>query len=41
MVAAYNATPEDFGVPADDVIQSVIELVDKQMEIDFANDKLH
>ena len=41
MVHAYNATPEDFGVPADDVIHSVIELVDRQMEIDFANDKIH
>ena len=28
MVNAYNATPEDFGVPADEVINSVIELVD-------------
>ena len=38
MVEAYNATPEDFGVPADDVIQRVIDLVDKQMEIDCADD---
>ena len=38
---AYNATPENFGVPSDEIIQSVIELVDRQMEIDAANDKLH
>jgi len=40
MVNAYNATPEDFGVPLDEVINSVIELVDRQMEIDFTNDKI-
>ena len=41
MIAAYNATPENFGVPSDDVIQNVIELVDRQMEVDFENDKIH
>ena len=41
LIAGYNATPENFGVPSDDVIQNVIELVDRQMEIDFANEKLH
>ena len=41
MIAAYNETPEDFGVPSDDVLQSVIEIVDKQMEVDFENDKIH
>ena len=40
MIAAYNATPENFGVPSDESIRNVIELVDRQMEIDFANDKL-
>ena len=40
MINAYNATPENFGVPSDEVINSVIELVDRQMEIDFANDKI-
>ena len=34
MIGAYNATPENFGVPSDEVIQMVIELVDKQMERD-------
>lgn len=34
LIDAYNATPENFGVPSDEVIHSVIELVDKQMERD-------
>ena len=29
MIAGYNATPENFGVPSDSVIQRVIELVDR------------
>lgn len=41
LIGAYNATPENFGVPSDEIIQNVINLVDRQMEIDFANDKLH
>ena len=41
LIAAYNATPENFGVPTDATIQNVIELVDRQIEIDAANDKLH
>ena len=34
LIDAYNATPENFGVPSDDVIRNVINLVDEQMEID-------
>ena len=34
LIDAYNATPENFGVPSDQVIQSVIDLVDRQMERD-------
>ena len=34
MIDAYNATPENFGVPSDEAIQRVIDLVDKQMERD-------
>ena len=34
MINAYNATPENFGVPSDEVINEVIRLVDQQMEID-------
>ena len=34
MIDAYNATPENFGVPSDEVINEVIRLVDQQMEID-------
>ena len=29
MIDGYNATPENFGVPPDEVIQMVIDLVDK------------
>ena len=34
MIDAYNSTPENFGVPSDEIIHMVIELVDKQMERD-------
>ena len=34
LIDAYNATPENFGVPADHIIHRVIDLVDQQMEID-------
>ena len=34
MIRGYNETPENFGVPADEVIDEVIRLVDQQMEID-------
>ena len=34
MIEAYNATPENFGVPSDEVIHNVIRLVDHQMEVD-------
>ena len=34
LIDAYNATPENFGVPSEEVINSVISLVDEQMEID-------
>lgn len=34
MIEAYNATPENFGVPSEETIMNVIRLVDKQMEID-------
>lgn len=34
LISAYNATPENFGVPSDEVIHEVIRLVDNQMEID-------
>ena len=34
LIDAYNATPENFGVPSDEVIQMVIELVDSQMDRD-------
>lgn len=34
MIDAYNATPENFGVPSDEIIHMVIELVDKQMDRD-------
>ena len=40
MIDAYNMTPENFGVPSDDIIMNVINLVDKQMEIDFENNKI-
>ena len=39
MINAYNATPENFGVPADEVIDEVIRLVDTQMEIDSRVEK--
>ena len=29
MIDGYNATPENFGVPTDEVIHMVIDLVDK------------
>ena len=34
MIRAYNGTPENFGVPSDEIINEVIKLVDRQMEID-------
>ena len=34
MIRAYNETPENFGVPSDEIINEVIKLVDRQMEID-------
>lgn len=34
MIDSYNATPENFGVPSDEVINNVISLVDHQMEVD-------
>lgn len=34
MIEAYNATPENFGVPSDEVINRMIGLIDKQIEID-------
>ena len=34
MIEGYNATPENFGVPSDEVIHRVISLVDRQIEID-------
>jgi len=34
MIEGYNATPENFGVPSDEVIRRVISLVDRQIEID-------
>lgn len=34
MIRGYNETPENFGVPSDEVIDEVIRLVDEQMEID-------
>ena len=34
LIEAYNATPENFGLPSDEIIHKVIELVDRQMEID-------
>ena len=34
MIRAYNGTPENFGVPSDEIIHEVIKLVDRQMEID-------
>jgi len=34
MIKAYNATPENFGVPSDEVIHEVIRLVERQMDID-------
>ena len=40
MIDAYNMTPENFGVPSDDIIMNVIKLVDRQMEIDFENNKI-
>ena len=40
LIDAYNSTPENFGVPSDKSIRNVIELVDRQMEIDAANDKI-
>lgn len=41
LIAAYNATPENFGVPSDEIINSVIELVDRQLEIDAIDGKNH
>jgi hypothetical protein len=29
MIDAYNSTPENFGVPSDEVIKEVIRLVDE------------
>jgi len=29
MIDAYNATPENFGVPSDEIIHKVIHLVDQ------------
>ena len=34
LIDGYNATPENFGVPTDEVIQMVIDLVDNQMKRD-------
>lgn len=34
LIEAYNGTPENFGLPSDEIINNVIELVDRQMEID-------
>ena len=34
MIRGYNETPENFGVPSDEIIDEVIRLVDTQMEID-------
>ena len=34
LIEAYNATPENFGVPSDEIINRVIDLVDRQMELD-------
>ena len=34
MIRAYNATPDNFGVPPDETIQDVIRLVEHQMQID-------
>ena len=37
LVDGYNATPENFGVPPDAVIERVISLIDRQIEIDEAH----
>lgn len=34
MIEAYNATPENFGVPSDAVLHRMIDLVDKQIALD-------
>ena len=34
MIDGYNQTPDNFGVPSDDVIENVIKFVDYQMGID-------
>jgi hypothetical protein len=36
----YNLTPPNFMPPSDEVIDEVINLVEKQMEIDFHEEKL-
>ena len=41
MIKAYNETPENFGVPSDEILNSVISLVDRQMTIDATNEKNH
>ena len=34
MIEGYNMTPENFGVPSDEIINKVIHSVDYQMQID-------
>ena len=34
MIDGYNGTPDNFGVPSDQVINMVIDFVDRQMQID-------
>lgn len=34
MIHGYNMTPDNFGVPSDEVLEKVIELVDWQMSLD-------
>ncbi len=34
MIDGYNRTPDNFGVPSDEVINNVIKFIDYQMELD-------
>ena len=38
LIKAYNATPENFGVPEASVIESVIKLVEEQISADEKNE---
>ena len=39
LIEGYNATPENFQVPSNEIIDKVVSLVENQIELDLKNEK--